>query len=99
MNVIVNMFIHLFQLAGAYFLAGNPNHVILGENVTVTLTCVADDNNTKGGINIASITNECELANGAYPTYTWYIITLLSFKAKTSCMSDGCIKLENLASF
>jgi hypothetical protein len=54
---------------------GNPDHVVLGDNVTVTLTCVADDNNkavvwTKGGINIASIKNECELANGANPTYT-----------------------------
>ena len=75
MNVIVNICIYLFQLAGAYFLSGNPYHVVLGDNVTVTLTCVADDNNTfvtwtKGGINIASITNECELANGADPTYT-----------------------------
>ena len=75
MNVIVNIFIYLFQLAGAYFLSGNPDHVVLGDNATVTLTCVVDDNNkfvaqTKGGINISSIKNECELANGANPTYT-----------------------------
>jgi hypothetical protein len=75
MNVIVNIFIYLFQLAGAYFLSGNPDHVVIGDNVTVTLTCVADDNNTfvawtKCGIDIASITNECELPNVANPTYT-----------------------------
>ena len=75
MNVIVNIFIYLFQLAGAYFLSGNPDHVVIGDNVTVTLTCVADDNNTfvawtKCGIDIASITNECELPNVANTTYT-----------------------------
>ena len=58
--MIVNIFIYLFQLAGAYFLSGNLNHVVLGDNVTVTLTCVVDDNNkfvtwTKCGINIARI--------------------------------------------
>jgi hypothetical protein len=60
MNVIVNICIYLFQLVGAYVLSGNPDHVVHGDNVTVTLTCVADDNNkfvtwTKSGINIASI--------------------------------------------
>ena len=73
--MIVNIFLYLFQLAGAYFLSGNPDHVVIGDNVTVTLTFVADDNNkfvtwTKCGINIASIKYECELANGANPTYT-----------------------------
>jgi hypothetical protein len=43
--VIVNIFIYLFQLAGAYYLSGNLNHVVLGDNVTVTLTCVVDDDN------------------------------------------------------
>jgi hypothetical protein len=70
MNVIVNIFIYLFQLADGYFLSGNPDHVVIGDNITVTLTCVADDNYTfvtwtKCGINIASIKHECELANGA----------------------------------
>ena len=58
--MIVNIFIYLFQPAGAYILSGNPDHVVHGDNVTVTLICVADDNNTfvtwtKSGINIASI--------------------------------------------
>ena len=62
MNVIINIFIHLFQLAGAYFLSGNSVHVVLGDNVTVIGTCVADGNNkcvtwTKCGIKIASIKN------------------------------------------
>jgi hypothetical protein len=75
MNVIVNICIYLFQLAGAYFISGNPDDVVIGDNVTVTLTCVVDDNNTfvtwtKCGINIASMKYECELANGANPTYT-----------------------------
>ena len=75
MNVIINIFIYLFQLAGAYFLSGNQVHVVLVDNVTIILTCVADGNTkfvtwTKCGIKIASIKNECELANGADPTYT-----------------------------
>jgi hypothetical protein len=57
-------------------LSGYPEHVVLGDNVTVTLTCVVDDNYKfvtwiKEGFNIASIENECELNNGADPTYTY----------------------------
>ena len=56
-------------------LSGNPQHVVLGDNVAGTLTCVTDDDYkivtwTKCGINIASMKYECELANGANPTYT-----------------------------
>jgi hypothetical protein len=74
--VIVYIYIYLFQLAGGYFLSGNPDHVVRGDNVTVTLTCVVDDDYkiviwVKDGINIASIHNECELRNGADPTYTY----------------------------
>ena len=41
-------------------LSGYPEHVVLGDNVTVTLTCVVDDNYKfvtwiKEGFNIASI--------------------------------------------
>ena len=66
MNVIVNIFIYLFQVAGAYFLSGNLDHVVIGDNVTVTNACVADDNYTfvtwtKCGINIAIL----NLANRA----------------------------------
>jgi hypothetical protein len=74
MNVIINIFIYLFQLAGAYFVSGNSVHVVHGDNVTVIRTCAADGNNkcvtwTKCVIKIASIKNECELANGADPSY------------------------------
>jgi len=34
----------LFHLVGVYILSGNPEHVVLGDNVPVTLTCVTDDN-------------------------------------------------------
>jgi hypothetical protein len=76
MNVIVNIYIYLFQLAGGYFLSGNPDHVVIGDNVTVTLTCVmADDYKiaiwVKDGINIANIRNGCELGNAADLTYTY----------------------------
>ena len=76
MNVIVNIYIYLFQLAGGNFLSSNPKHVVLGDNVTVTLTCVVDDDNkiatwVKDGINIASIENECELENGADTNYMY----------------------------
>jgi hypothetical protein len=76
MNVIVHIYIYLFQLAGGYFLSGNPEHVVLGDNVTVTLTCVVNDNYTivtwrKDNTLVANIKNECELGNGADPTYTY----------------------------
>ena len=46
---------------GVYFLSGNPDHVVLGDNVTVTLTCVVDDSYkivtwSKDNIPVASIT-------------------------------------------
>ena len=67
---------HLTIFTGVYILSGNPEHVVLGDNVTVTLTCVVDDNYkivtwVKDGITIAGIRNECELGNGADPTYTY----------------------------
>ena len=76
MNVIVHIYIYLFQLAGGYFLSGNPEHVVLGDNVTVTLTCVVNDNYTivtwrKDNTLVANIKNERELGNGADPTYTY----------------------------
>ena len=45
-------------------LSGKPEHVVLGDNVTVTLTCVTDDNYrlvswTKDFINIANIKDDC----------------------------------------
>jgi hypothetical protein len=57
-------------------LSGSPEHVVLGDNVTVTLTCVVDDNNKvaiwiKDGINIGNIKPECEVGNAADPTYTY----------------------------
>ena len=70
------IYIHLLQLVGVYILSGFPEHVVLGDNVTVTLTCIVDDNHrcvtcVKEGINIANITNGCELGNGADPIYTY----------------------------
>jgi hypothetical protein len=56
---------------GVYMLSGNPEHVVLGDNVTVTLTCVVDDNYKivtwiKEGIIIASIQNECDVDDTRY---------------------------------
>ena len=59
-----------------FILSGSPEQVVLGDNVTVTLTCVMDDDHKivtwiKDGINIASIENECELENGANTNYMY----------------------------
>jgi hypothetical protein len=75
-NVIANPFIYLFQLVGVCILSGNPEHVVLGDNVTVTLTCVGDDDYkivswSKDSTFVASIQNECELTNDADATYTY----------------------------
>ena len=43
MNVIANNNNYIFQLVGVYILSGIPEHVVLGDGVTVTLTCVVDD--------------------------------------------------------
>ena len=64
------------KVIGVYILSGSPEHVVLGDNVTVTLTCVVDDNNklvtwSKGSIYVASIRNECELGNGADTTHNY----------------------------
>jgi hypothetical protein len=64
------------KVIGVYILSGSPEHVVLGDNVTVTLTCVVDDNNklvtwSKDSIYVASIQNECELGNGADNTYNY----------------------------
>jgi hypothetical protein len=60
----VNNNIYLFQLAGVYLLSGNPEHVVLGDNVPVTLTCAVDDDFklvtwTKDSIKISSIKDDC----------------------------------------
>jgi hypothetical protein len=72
------------KINGAYVLSGNPDHVVHGDNVTITLTCVADDNNklvtwTKGGINIASIKNECKLANQWSRSHLYVIYNNFTF--------------------
>ena len=43
MNVIVSRYFYLFQLVDVYLLSGNPEHVVLGDNVTVSLTYITDD--------------------------------------------------------
>jgi hypothetical protein len=58
--------IYLFDLAGVYILSGSPEHVVLGDNITVTLTCVTDDNKkivkwTRNSIAVADIVRQCEL--------------------------------------
>jgi hypothetical protein len=83
-------------------LSGYPEHVVLGDNVTVTLTCLVDDNYKiaiwiKEGSNIANIDKECELKNGADPTYT-YTCDLANKRYYLSippdAISDG---IQNLA--
>ena len=76
MNVTVNNNIYLFQLAGVYLLSGKPEHVVLGDNVPVTLTCVTDDNYktvlwTKNSIKIASIRDDCVFTNISDNNYNY----------------------------
>ena len=55
------MFVNI-KVIGVYILSGSPEHVVLGDNVTVTFTCVVDDNYKlvtwcKDSIYVASIRN------------------------------------------
>jgi hypothetical protein len=55
-------------------LSGNPGHVVLGDNVAVTFTCVTDDDYKivtwkKDGIKIADIKDDCVFTN--IPDYTY----------------------------
>ena len=69
------MFVNI-KVIGVYILSGSPEYVVLGDNVTVTLTCVVDDHYklvtwSKDSIYVASIRNECEPDNGADNTYNY----------------------------
>jgi hypothetical protein len=57
-------------------LSGNPEHVVLGDNVTVTLTCIREDIRkyvrwSKDNIYVATIKNECEVNSASDNTYTY----------------------------
>ena len=57
-------------------LSGNPEDVVLGDNVTVTLTCTREDTRkyvvwSKGGHRVANIRNECEVDNQSNNPYTY----------------------------
>jgi hypothetical protein len=79
----VNNNIYLFQLAGVYLLSGNPEHVVLGDNVPVTLTCIVDDDFklvtwTKDGNRIANIKEDCQYSS--IPDYTYNYTCDLAIK-------------------
>ena len=62
-------------MIGVYQLSGNPEHVVLGDDVAVTLTCDTDDDNrivkwTRNEIAIADIVRQCEVIN-ADKTYNY----------------------------
>ena len=57
-------------------LSGNPEHVVLGDNVTVTLTCVTDDDYKivswkKDARNIANIKDDCVFTSIPDDTYNY----------------------------
>lgn len=61
---------------GVYLLSGNPEHVLLGDNVKVKLTCAVDDNYkiviwSKDTLHLASIKNECDIADARDTNYTY----------------------------
>ena len=64
--VYINHCIYMFYLVGVYILSGYPEHVVLGDDVTVTITCVRDDSSklllwTKNSLTIGSFRDECVL--------------------------------------
>ena len=67
---------HLTIFTGVYILSGNPEHVVLGDNVTVTLTCVTDDDYkivswTKDARKIADIKDDCVFTSIPDNTYNY----------------------------
>jgi hypothetical protein len=57
-------------------LSGNPEHVVLGDNVTVTLTCVTDDDNkfvswSRDARNIADVQDDCVFTSIPDDTYNY----------------------------
>jgi hypothetical protein len=67
---------YLTIFTGVYRLSGNPEHVVLGDNVTVTLTCIREDIRkyvgwSKDGIYVAKIRNECKVIDESNNTYTY----------------------------
>jgi hypothetical protein len=57
-------------------LSGNPEHVVLGDNVIVTLTCTREDIRkyvgwSKDSIRVAIIRSECEANSASDNTYTY----------------------------
>jgi hypothetical protein len=74
--VYTNHCIYQFYLVGVYILSGNPEHIVLGDNVTVTLTCIREDTRkyvswSKDSIRVATIREECEVDNASDNTYTY----------------------------
>ena len=62
------------MFTGVYMLSGNPEQVVLGDNVAVTLTCVTDDDYTyvtwsKDGSKIADIKEDCVFTS--IPDFTY----------------------------
>jgi hypothetical protein len=57
-------------------LSGNPEHVVLGDNVTVTLTCVTDDDYkfvtwTRDTMKMVDIKDDCVFTSIPYDTYNY----------------------------
>ena len=67
---------YLTIFTGVYILSGNPEHVVHGDNVTVTLTCIREDIRkyviwSNDSIYVAKIRNECEVDSKSDNTYTY----------------------------
>ena len=59
-----------------YLLSGSPEHVVLGNTITVTLTCVVDDDYklvtwTRDNITIANIRDDCAFTSVPDNTYNY----------------------------
>jgi len=74
--VYTNRGIYQLYVVGVYLLSGSPEHVVLGDNVTVTLTCVTDDDFklvtwSKDTIKIANIRDDCVFTSIPDNTYNY----------------------------
>ena len=95
--MIVNNNIYLFQLVGVYLLSGNPENVVFGDNVPVTLTCATDDDYKfvswiKDNKKIASIRDDCVVASIPDNTYNYtcdVANTIYSLIIPPDAITDG----------
>ena len=75
-SLFLNFIFTIVYLVGVYILSGSPEHVVLGDNVPVTLTCTTDGSFkfvtwSKDSIKIANIIDDCVFTSISDNTYNY----------------------------